>query len=142
LKPNRCGIGNWSQADVRWLAIAALVVAGCQSGANAPQATPVPTVPTVLPSGVILSEFGDGEMNTATFNAPATYAVSYSYDCTGRQVAQIKIEAVGKGQSYETILNGGTFGKMAGTTYGHGAGPIYLDVAIGCPWSLSVRTTP
>lgn len=110
--------------------LVALLMVGCQAAAAPTQAP--------LPPGALLQQSGAGAAQTATFDAPETWALDYSYDCGGAPVTQVLIQAR-SANAWEQILGNGGQQSASGTTYGHGAGPTYLDVSISCRWTITVR---
>lgn len=117
-----------------WILVV-FVVTACQGTIPPP---PVIAVATPLPSGVLLEQSGAGVTQTATFDAPETWALDYSYDCGNAVVTQVLVQAKSP-DGWEQLLGNGGQRSASGTTYGHHAGATYIDVSISCAWTIRVR---
>ncbi len=144
---------------MRWFcAIAVVLLAGCgaadfglvaptPTGSTTATALPATSVPqlTSVPTAEekILTEMsGDGNGQTALFTVTGPWAISYTYDCTGRSGTIVSLDVWDvAGKRIPENFHQGTMKPGTGADVVHLATPGTWLVHVGsiCRWHLTVR---
>lgn len=86
---------------------------------------------------VLLDITGTGIRTTQSFQAPDTWAITWSYNCAGTPFPQTNFGIFVFGDVHDIAANGlGASGQDL--SYEHSGGSVYLKIISACPWHVRV----
>lgn len=130
---------------MKWLLVVVLFVAGCggSAGSSAPAAAdtaPVTAAAAATPQ-VLLDIQGSGSKSSQTFSAKRDWDLTWTYDCSsafggkGNFVVDV-FNAADNSQNFTNQGINQLGAKDSGVEHYHSGGTFYLEVLVGCNWTL------